>query len=181
MPFFYLPSRLFHSLSSPHPLPPFLPPFCPPPPSHLPSLEHMSPLLDRMDGVTVIGGFDSYGFNVNGVRMRGSVLAFGNFSLLWSAATPVDVCPRSLAPLHMVRPKPELVLIGTGKRTHHVNPAVYAYMARHGIAVEVMSTVRFRFLRKGTFSPRTASPSCSPPSPLVPADACHLYLQPAAV
>ena len=109
-----------------------------------PSLEQLSPLLDRMDGLAVIGGFDKFGFNVNGVRMRGSVLVFSNFALLWNVGGPVDVSPRALAPLHMVHPKPELVLVGTGYTTRHVNPAVYAYMARHGIAVEVMGTVRAR-------------------------------------
>jgi uncharacterized protein len=105
-------------------------------------LEQLSPLLDRQDGLAVVGGFDKFGFNVNGVRLRGSVLVFGNFTLLWSVTDPVDVSPRSLSPLHMVHPKPELVLVGTGRATRHVNPAVYAYMARHGIAVEVLGTVR---------------------------------------
>ena len=114
----------------------------PAPPPAGPTLEQLSPMLDRMDGLAVIGGFDKYGFNVSGVRMRGSVLVFGNFALLWGVGSAVDVSPRSLAPLHMVHPKPELVLVGTGRTTVHVNPAVYAYMARHGIAVEVMGSVR---------------------------------------
>ena len=153
--------------------------------SSTPTLEQLSPLLDRMDGRTVVGGFDSYGFNVNGVRMRGSVLVFGTFALLWDAASPVDVCPRLLAPLHMVRPKPELVLIGTGRRTHHVNPAVYAYMARHGIAVESMSTVRLRLGAGRRGAPRgsripfsharpPASPTAAPrrPTPSPPSTCC---------
>jgi uncharacterized protein len=127
-----------------------------------PTLEQLSPLLDRMDGLTVIGGFDKYGFNINGVRMRGSVLVFGNFALLWNAVSPVDVSPRALAPLHMVHPKPELVLVGTGHTTRHINPAVYTYMARHGVAVEAMSTARKILARGARASPRAALTKPSP-------------------
>ena len=136
-----------------------------PPPG--PTLEQLSPMLDRMDGLAVIGGFDKYGFNVNGVRMRGSVLVFGNFALLWGVGSAVDVSPRSLAPLHMVHPKPELVLVGTGRTTVHVNPAVYAYMARHGIAVEVMGSVRLSPLGTAPI-PTQLTISPGPPPPPTP-------------
>lgn len=102
----------------------------------------MSPLLDRMDGRTQILGSDKWGFNVNGIYMRGSVLAFGNFSLLWNVTSVVDISPRSLSPVHMVLPKPDLLLIGTGPTYLNINPAVYGYLSRKGIAVEAMSTVR---------------------------------------
>ena len=77
-------------------------------PSVGPSLELTSPLLDRQDGTTTLGGPDKWGFSVNGVYMRGSILAFASFSLLWDVTRVVDISPRSIAPVHMVKPKPEL-------------------------------------------------------------------------
>ena len=34
---------------------------------------------------TVVDGWDDYGYKINGIYMRGSVLAFPNFTLLWDA------------------------------------------------------------------------------------------------
>lgn len=102
----------------------------------------ISPQLDRMDGLTTIVGHDKYGFNVSGVFMRGSVLVFPRYTLLWNVAKAVDVSPRSMAPFHMMNPKPELVIVGTGLGAYsNINPACYAYLSRKGISLEVMNIV----------------------------------------
>ena len=105
--------------------------------------DMISPLLDRMDGLTTIVGYDRWGFNVSNVHMRGSVLVLPTFTLLWDVRSAVDVDPRSLAPLFMFTPKPEFLVVGAGTGAEtHINPAVYAFLARKGISVEVMSIVR---------------------------------------
>ena len=107
--------------------------------------EMISPLLDRMDGLTTIVGYDRWGFNVSNVHMRGSVLVLPTFTLLWDVRAAVDICPRSIAPMFMFTPKPEFVLIGAGLgEERHVNPALYAFLSRKGISLEVMSIVRAR-------------------------------------
>ena len=111
------------------------------------------PMLDRMDGLTTIVGHDRWGFNVNGIFMRGSILVFKNYTMLWNVSRAVDVSPRALAPLHMLRPKPDFVLVGTGSdKAAHINPAVYAYLSRKGISLEVMSTVRWRHALESCYS-----------------------------
>ena len=115
--------------------------------------EMISPLLDRMDGLTTIVGYDRWGFNVSNVHMRGSVLVLPTFTLLWDVRAAVDICPRSVAPLFMFTPKPEFVLVGAGLgEERHVNPALYAFLARKGISLEVMSIVRGG-ARRGAASP----------------------------
>lgn len=47
-----------------------------------------------------------YGFTVNNIHMRGSVLVFRNFSLLWNVQRIVDVTPRNIAIAHMISPRP---------------------------------------------------------------------------
>ena len=102
----------------------------------------LSPLSDRMDGITSLVGYDSNGFNINGVHMRGSVLVFDTFSLLWNVTRVLDVSPRSLSPVHMVKPRPTIVLLGTGDTVQNVNPALFGYLSRKGISLEVLTTVR---------------------------------------
>jgi NADH dehydrogenase [ubiquinone] 1 alpha subcomplex assembly factor 3 len=102
----------------------------------------LAPLSDRLDGRTSLNGFDAAGFNVNGVHMRGSILAFPDFTLLWNVLRAVDVSPRALAPVHMIRPRTEILLVGTGARIENINPAVYGYMSRRGVAVEVLTTAQ---------------------------------------
>lgn len=113
------------------------------PPLPAPAPEMITPLLDRMDGMTTIVGYDRWGFNVSNVHMRGSVLVLPNFTLLWDVRSVVDISPRSVAPLFMLTPKPEMLLIGAGLGAAlHVNPALYTFLSRKGISLEVMSLVR---------------------------------------
>jgi uncharacterized protein len=132
----------------------------------------ISPLLDRMDGLTTIVGYDRWGFNISNVHMRGSVLVMPTFTLLWDVVSAVDIDPRSVAPLFMFDPKPEFLLIGTGTGAMtHVNPALYAFLARKGISMEAMSIVRCRGCEGGrppTTAPWHASAAACPASHAVP-------------
>jgi uncharacterized protein len=101
----------------------------------------VSSLLAQDDRLSVIHAHDKYGFTVNGIHMRGSVLVFPHFTLLWNVTSMVDVCPRNAAVVHMVRPKPELLLLGTGEDMENINPSLFAYFQRRGVSVEPMSTV----------------------------------------
>lgn len=54
---------------------------------------------------TVVVGYDDFGFNVGGVFMRGSVLCFPSFTLLWDAQSALDVTTESLAAVQLVKPR----------------------------------------------------------------------------
>ena len=128
----------------------------------------ISPLLDRMDGYTTIVGYDRWGFNVSNIHMRGSVLVLPTFTLLWDVARPEDISPRSVAPLYMLNPKPEFLLIGAGVDTvTHVNPALYTFLSRKGISLEVMTIVRERACT-GRLLHLCASQLTPNPPPLLP-------------
>jgi uncharacterized protein len=112
----------------------------PPGPSFSSSLVGASALERGADGLQRVVSADRYGFNVSGVFMRGSVVVFRDFTLLWDCARVADASPRNLAVVHAVRPRPDLLLLGTGEDMRNVNPALYAYFARAGVAVEPMAT-----------------------------------------
>jgi len=77
---------------------------------------------------------------VNNIHMRGSVLVFRNFTLLWNVQRAVDISPRNLAAVHIIKPHPEILVLGTGDSIVNVNPVLYPYLARKGVSLEVMST-----------------------------------------
>lgn len=51
---------------------------------------------------------------VSGVEYESSLIVYSNIALMWKAREISDVSSESLSALHLVRPKPELVLLGTG-------------------------------------------------------------------
>lgn len=63
--------------------------------------------------MTTILGYDEFGFNVNGVFMRGSVICTPTSTYLWDCQTPADVNTSNLAVVAMVKPR-----IGT-PAAHH--------------------------------------------------------------
>jgi uncharacterized protein len=92
---------------------------------------------------TVIQSSDRFGFRINDIYYRGSVLALPRLSLLWDVQHVSDVSPESLSPVLMLRePRIRLLLVGTGSRMRNVNPALFGWFSRRGVAVEHMATVR---------------------------------------
>lgn len=52
-----------------------------------------------------INGYDMYGFSINGVNYRGSVMVFPYITLLWDAQRVQDITLASLSPAHMIKPR----------------------------------------------------------------------------
>lgn len=105
------------------------------------SLGSLANMIETDDTMSVIQAHDKYGFKINGIHMRGSVIVFKNYTLLWDVSRVEDIGPRQAAAVHMLRPKVDLLIIGTGEHTRNINPSLYAYFARKGVSVEVMSTM----------------------------------------
>ena len=105
------------------------------------AVNGLSDVIGVSTGTSVIQGHDRHGFLVNSIRMRGSVIVFGSFTLLWHVTKSVNIAPRNLAIVHCMRPKIELLLVGTGEVASNINPSLFGYFQRHGVAVEPMSTV----------------------------------------
>jgi uncharacterized protein len=109
-----------------------------------PALGGLSNIIQSSGGLSHVQAHDRYGFKVNGIHMRGSVIVFDSFTLLWNVQRVAQIAPRNAAVVHMVRPKVELLLVGTGARMRNINPSLYGYFQRKGVAVEPMSTVSGR-------------------------------------
>ena len=139
--------------------------------------------VSASDSLSQIGGYDRHGFTVNGLHLRGSVLVFSRFSLLWHVPRGgvLAVSPRVLAPVHMVRPRPELLLLATGEHSANVNPALYAYLARRGIALEALPTGQaISTFNELVAEGRAVAAALVCATPMTRADACLYVHAPAA-
>jgi len=79
-------------------------------------------------------------FIVNGIKFRGSVLAFTNYSVLWKPASWKEVTVDSLRLLELVKPKPDLIVFGARSQVPRIHPEVEEYLRKLGIGFEVMKT-----------------------------------------
>lgn len=74
------------------------------------------PLDSRVGGHrATIDSIGPSGFTINGVRVSGSVIVMPFFSTFWNVEQMQQVSPQSLALIKLIFPKPDLLILGTGK------------------------------------------------------------------
>ena len=127
----------------PAPSSPQVPSNPPPDSSHASHMDTFE-LLSRDDALASVDSYGDSAFIVNGVLVSQSIIAFGGTSLLWDVATLEDVNVRSAAALTLIKPVPEIVIIGCGERPRpaEVDAALLRALRAQGSAVEVMSTAK---------------------------------------
>jgi NADH dehydrogenase [ubiquinone] 1 alpha subcomplex assembly factor 3 len=69
------------------------------------------------------------------------VLAVGDLWLSWAPTSLSDVTPASLRFLDLIKPRPELVVLGCGSSIGRVSPALEAALKEREIAIEALDTV----------------------------------------
>lgn len=89
---------------------------------------------------TVIDSFASWGFSVNGVTLRGTVLLLPRTQLLFSPVSLDELTPDSLEVLGLLEPPTELLIVGTGRRAAKLPAAAAEWLERHRIAADPMPT-----------------------------------------
>ncbi|CAI5966032.1 unnamed protein product [Closterium sp. NIES-64] len=85
--------------------------------------------------------YDDKGFTVGGRDLDSSILCVGDVALCWSPSCLADVTPDSLALFQLIRPQPELLLLGTGQRMQAVPGELREFVRACGMKLEVLSTV----------------------------------------
>ncbi|CAI7784013.1 unnamed protein product [Closterium sp. NIES-53] len=91
-------------------------------------------------GRVFITAYDDKGFTVGGRDLDSSILCVGDLALCWSPSCLADVTPDSLALFQLIRPQPELLLLGTGQRMQAVPGELREFVRACGMKLEVLST-----------------------------------------
>ncbi|KAL9224854.1 hypothetical protein vseg_000849 [Gypsophila vaccaria] len=120
------------------------PPQTPPP---LPSLRRTFSLYDQINLIDNVPEdqlrfqeFDETGFKVNGVKYEGSLLCFGNLLMSWKPRSFSEVTPESLSIFQILRPIPEILIIGCGKHIEPVNSELRKYVRSTGMKLEAVDS-----------------------------------------
>lgn len=91
-------------------------------------------------GRVIIQEYDETGFRVNGVRHEGSLICFGKLVCSWTPRSLSEISPESLSMFQLLRPAPEILVVGCGKRIEKLSPEVRNFLKENGIKVEVVDS-----------------------------------------
>jgi len=87
-----------------------------------------------------VQGYGARSFMVSGVRHRGSVLIFPEQVLPWTPEGPQDLDLASFEPVRMADSRPDILVIGLGRRFVPFPPGLRQAIREWGIVVEAMAT-----------------------------------------
>lgn len=94
----------------------------------------ITPLVPK--GRQVITGYGDGGFKINHEWVAGSLIVFADRTIQWNG----EITPQSLLPIIETIPPVELLLIGTGKHTAQIDPAIRQLFRSKNIALDIMDT-----------------------------------------
>ncbi|KAE9459924.1 hypothetical protein C3L33_08169, partial [Rhododendron williamsianum] len=120
-----------------------------PPPSQqrLPSLRRAFSLYDQINLIDNVPedqlrfqGYTDEGFTVNGVAYEGSVLCVGNLITSWSPKKFAEITADSLSMFQIVRPIPEILILGCGRYIQQVDPELRRFIRSTGMKLEALDS-----------------------------------------
>lgn len=99
-------------------------------------------LIDENESLARIDAYGVKGFIVNNVEYYNPVMVYGSTALLWNVKSVKDISVESLAVIELLKPSPELLLIGCGStRLNTANLGeLEDFFGQHGTVVEIMDT-----------------------------------------
>lgn len=96
--------------------------------------------LAEHEGGTKFSGYYGGGFYINNVQVPGSVIAWADLYLMWRPRTIAEVTPASLAFLRVIKPVPEVLVLGCGMRSKPVPKEIHDFLAKMEIKLEVLDS-----------------------------------------
>ncbi|XP_067271204.1 NADH dehydrogenase [ubiquinone] 1 alpha subcomplex assembly factor 3 [Pseudorasbora parva] len=110
----------------------------------------VSVMQKEADGAAIIYSYSPNGFNISGNRVLGPCAVVPPAILQWNVGRHTDITAESLSLFHLLEPRIEVLVVGTGARTERLDPDVLDFLRKKGIAVEVQDTANacatFNFL-----------------------------------
>ncbi|KAJ4727346.1 NADH dehydrogenase [ubiquinone] 1 alpha subcomplex assembly factor 3-like [Melia azedarach] len=113
----------------------------------LPSLRRAFSLYDQINLIDNVPedqlrfqGYTDTGFTVNGVQYEGSLLCVGNLLMSWSPKNFSEITPNSLSIFQLVRPIPEILILGCGRYTIPIDPELRRFIRSTGMKLEAIDS-----------------------------------------
>lgn len=92
-------------------------------------------------GTVRIDGYDDSGFIVGDVQVEGSILCFGDLWLSWKPRRVSEITDDSLAIVDLLKPAPDLVILGTGQKIQRIPDSLSKSLFTRGVSLEVLDTI----------------------------------------
>ncbi|XP_044494178.1 uncharacterized protein LOC123217302 [Mangifera indica] len=113
----------------------------------LPSLRRAFSLYDQINLIDNVPedqlrfqGYTDTGFTVNGVHYEGSLLCVGNLILSWAPKKFSEMTPNSLSIFQLVRPIPEILILGCGRHVEPVDSELRRFILSTGMKLEAIDS-----------------------------------------
>lgn len=97
-------------------------------------------LIHDEEGWTRIEGYTEGGFVINGIEVEGSVLCYQDLFLLWNVDRWEEVNKDSLALVELVKPAPDVLLLGSGNRSEPPSQELKEWLRSKRLSYEIMDT-----------------------------------------
>lgn len=81
------------------------------------------------------------GFIIDEIRVRGAVVAHGSLWMMWKADSAAAITREHLSILELIRPAPELLVVGCGEHHETLPKETMKWLRSTGTSVEVLPTV----------------------------------------
>ncbi|XP_057450821.1 uncharacterized protein LOC130742738 [Lotus japonicus] len=113
----------------------------------LPSLRRAFSLYDQINVIDKLPddqlrfqGYSDTGFTVNRVEYEGSLLCVGNLLLSWKPNKFSEITADSLSLFQIVRPIPEILILGCGRNIQPVDPELRKFIRSTGMKLEAVDS-----------------------------------------
>ncbi|XP_054784604.1 uncharacterized protein LOC129291337 [Prosopis cineraria] len=113
----------------------------------LPSLRRTFSLYDQINLINNVPedqlrfqGYNDTGFTVNKVEYEGSLLCVGNLLLSWKPKKFSEITSDSLSVFQILRPIPEILILGCGKYIQQVDPELRRFVRSTGMKLEAIDS-----------------------------------------
>lgn len=113
----------------------------------LPSLRRAFSLYDQINLIDKVPedqlrfqGYTDTGFTVNRVEYEGSLLIVNNSLMSWAPTTFSEITTDSLSMLKILRPVPEILILGCGRHIQPVNLELRRFIRSTGMKLEAIDS-----------------------------------------
>ncbi|XP_039128131.1 LOW QUALITY PROTEIN: NADH dehydrogenase [ubiquinone] 1 alpha subcomplex assembly factor 3-like [Dioscorea cayenensis subsp. rotundata] len=113
----------------------------------LPSLRRAFSLYDQINLIDSVPedqlrfqGYTDTGFTVNGVKYEGSLLIIDNKLMSWSPKRFSEITAESLSIFQIVRPVPEILILGCGRHIEPVSLELRRFIRSTGMKLEAIDS-----------------------------------------